>query len=112
MMRDWNLEVRCGPAGAWGAAPAAPLCVLAGRYLFWGGVVAWPGLFAMLAVYFGVYCAAPGLRSFLLGRARLQRPWGLRSRRRFALALFGLYLMLCCAWTWCVFFWKLSLTAP
>ena len=104
MMRDWNVELFFSKDGAGGAWPGAPSFEAAARFAFWGGVVAWPGLFSLLAVSFAARAVAPDVRRSLLRRARRKRdpacaPASLPKRRVFGAALFCAYFVACCAWT-------------
>ena len=100
MMRDCNLEVIFRDGDSLGARAGR----FVGRYLFWGGVFAWPGLFSMLTVYFLAYACAPFARAALLRRTRSKRdlpcpPENARRRNLASFALFVLYFGLCCLWT-------------
>ena len=77
---------------------------VAGRYLFWGGVMAWPGLFSLLAVSFAARAFAPDLRRYLLRRTRQKTdpacaPTSRLKRRALSFGLFSLYFLGCCVWT-------------
>ncbi|KAJ8598978.1 hypothetical protein CTAYLR_009261 [Chrysophaeum taylorii] len=79
MLKTWNVALDPHPAARF-----------AGKMFFWGGVVAWPGLFSVLALYFflyGVFCSST------LHRAVRPNP-----RKGLLLALS--YSSLCCLWTY------------
>lgn len=96
LLVDWNL-----------ALSASPRVRLASLAAFWGGVVAWQGLFSMFALYFAVYAAWYVRSNFdanclLFGSAHATRGFFFRPppNHRVAALLFLSYFALCCIWTY------------
>lgn len=96
LLVDWNLALSDNPRVRFASFAA-----------FWGGVVAWQGLFSMFALYFAVYAAWYVRSNFdtdclLSGSARARQQFFVRPapNHRVAGLLFLSYFTLCCIWTY------------